>query len=43
LVASQQVQQAFYGEIETLINKEFQGTVDKHFSMALTIAEKIDD
>jgi cyclopropane fatty-acyl-phospholipid synthase-like methyltransferase len=41
LVASQQVQQAFYGEIEALINEEFQGKVEKHFSMALTIAEKI--
>ena len=43
LVASQPVQQAFYGEIEALINDRFQGTVDKHFSMSLTIAEKIDD
>jgi SAM-dependent methyltransferase len=41
LVASQQVQQAFYGEIEALINEKFQGNVDKHFSMSLTIAEKI--
>jgi SAM-dependent methyltransferase len=41
LVASQPVQQAFYGEMEALINEEFQGIVEKHFSMALTIAEKI--
>jgi SAM-dependent methyltransferase len=41
LAASQQVQQAFYGEIEALINDRFQGSVDKHFSMSLTIAEKI--
>ena len=42
LAASEQVQQAFYGEMEALINDRFQGAVDKHFSMSLTIAEKID-
>jgi ubiquinone/menaquinone biosynthesis C-methylase UbiE len=41
LVASEQVQQAFYGEMEALINERFQGAIDKHFSMSLTIAEKI--
>lgn len=41
LAAPQTVQQAFYKDIEALINDRFQGKVDKHFSMSLTIAEKI--
>ena len=41
LAAPQPVQQAFYGDMEALINDSFQGKVDKHFSMSLTIAEKI--
>ena len=41
LAAPQHVQQAFYGEIESLINNRFQGKVDKHFSMSLTVAEKL--
>lgn len=41
LVAAEAVQHAFYLDIETLINEKFQGAVDKHFSMSLTIAEKI--
>ena len=41
LIASQPVQQSFYGEMEALINDRFQGAIEKHFSMSLTIAEKI--
>jgi SAM-dependent methyltransferase len=40
LAAPQPVQQAFYKDIAALINDRFQGKVDKHFSMSLTIAEK---
>ena len=41
LAASKEVQQAFFTEIENLINDKFQGKIDKHFSMSLTIAEKV--
>jgi SAM-dependent methyltransferase len=41
LAAPKKVQHGFYEEIEALINNSFQGKIDKHFSMSLTIAEKI--
>lgn len=41
LAAPQHVQQAFYKDMEALINEEFKGKVDKHYSMSLTIGEKI--
>ncbi|AEV99791.1 hypothetical protein A4D02_26110 [Niastella koreensis] len=41
LAAPQAVQQAFYKDMEALINDQFQGKVDKYFSMSLTIGEKI--
>ena len=41
LAASKEVQQGFFEEIERLINNAFQGKIDKHFSMSLTVAEKI--
>lgn len=41
LAAPKEVQQEFYEEIENLINNSFEGKIDKHFSMSLTIAEKI--
>ncbi|OQP59877.1 hypothetical protein A3860_35795 [Niastella vici] len=41
LAAPKEVQQAFYEEMENLINNEFQGKVEKWFSMSLTVAEKI--
>lgn len=41
LAAPKEVQQAFYEEMATLINNEFQGKVEKWFSMSLTVAEKI--
>ncbi len=41
LAADKKIQYAFYNEIENLINKEFEGKIDKHFSMSLTVAEKI--
>lgn len=41
LAAPKEVQLAFYEEMENLIDRGFQGKVDKHFSMSLTIAEKI--
>ena len=41
LAAAKEVQQAFFTEIENLINDKFQGKIDKHFSMSLTIAEKV--
>jgi len=41
LAAPQPVQQAFYRDIEALINDRFRGAIDKYFSMSLTIAEKI--
>jgi SAM-dependent methyltransferase len=41
LAAPKEVQHAFYEEIETLIHHSFQGKIDRHFSMSLTVAEKI--
>ncbi|HMF70213.1 MAG TPA: methyltransferase domain-containing protein [Flavitalea sp.] len=41
LAATKEVRQAFFDEIEELINDKFQGKIDKHFSMSLTIAQKI--
>jgi ubiquinone/menaquinone biosynthesis C-methylase UbiE len=41
LAASKEVQIAFFQEIETLIMDKFQGKIDKHFSMSLSIAQKI--
>jgi SAM-dependent methyltransferase len=41
LASDQRIQQAFYQEIESLINEQFEGKIDKHFSMSLTIARKI--
>jgi ubiquinone/menaquinone biosynthesis C-methylase UbiE len=41
LAAGKEVQTAFYHEIENLLNDKFQGKIDKHFSMSLTIAQKI--
>jgi len=41
LAASKEVRQAFFNEIGNLINDKFQGKIDKHFSMSLTVAEKI--
>jgi ubiquinone/menaquinone biosynthesis C-methylase UbiE len=41
LAASKEVQDGFYKEIENLINNEFEGKIEKHFSMSLTVAEKI--
>lgn len=41
LAAQKEVQHAFYEEIETLIHNSFQGKIDKHFSMSLTVAQKI--
>jgi ubiquinone/menaquinone biosynthesis C-methylase UbiE len=41
LAATKEVQHAFFKEIENLINDAFEGKIDKHFSMSLTIAEKI--
>jgi ubiquinone/menaquinone biosynthesis C-methylase UbiE len=40
LAADNEIQQAFYREIENLINKDFEGRIDKHFAMSLTIAKK---
>jgi len=40
LAAGKEVQQAFYNDIENLINDKFEGEIAKHFSMSLTIAEK---
>lgn len=41
LVAKKEIQYGFYGEIEDLINRKFDGEIDKHFSMSLTVAEKL--
>ena len=41
LAASKTVQTAFFQEIETLITDKFQGKIDKHFSMSLSIAQKV--
>ncbi len=40
LAADKKIQHAFYQEIENLIIKEFEGKIDKHFSMSLTVAKK---
>jgi len=40
LAAPKEIQQAFYEEMANLINNEFQGRVEKYFSMSLTVAEK---
>jgi hypothetical protein len=40
LATDKKIQQAFYKEIEDLINEQFEGKIDKHFSMSLTVAEK---
>lgn len=40
LASDKKTQQAFYQEIENLINNEFGGRVDKHFTMSLTIAKR---
>jgi ubiquinone/menaquinone biosynthesis C-methylase UbiE len=40
LAAEKKIQHAFYREIESLINEYFEGTIDKYFTMSLTIAEK---
>ena len=41
LAADREIQHAFYQEIENLINKQFEEKIEKHFSMSLTVAEKI--
>lgn len=41
LAADKKTQQLFYQEIEDFINERFQGKIDKHFSMSLTVAQKI--
>jgi len=41
LAAPKEVQHAFYDEMESLINNTFQGRIEKHFSVSLTVAEKI--
>ena len=41
LVATKEVQQAFFQEMETLIHDQFGGQVEKHFSMSLTVAKRI--
>jgi ubiquinone/menaquinone biosynthesis C-methylase UbiE len=41
LAAGKKTQQAFFDEIEGFIDHKFQGKIDKHFSMSLTIAGKI--
>ena len=41
LAADKKIQQAFYQEIEDFINEKFEGRIDKHFSMSLTVAQKL--
>lgn len=41
LRADKKIQQLFYKEIEDFINENFNGQVDKHFAMSLTVAQKI--
>jgi len=41
LAADKEIQHAFYHEIENLINVEFEGKIDKRFSMSLTVAKKM--
>jgi 2-polyprenyl-3-methyl-5-hydroxy-6-metoxy-1,4-benzoquinol methylase len=40
LAADKKVQQLFYREIEDFINEQFDGKINKHFSMSLTVAQK---
>lgn len=40
LVASKQVRDNFLSEIEDLINEKFNGSIDKHFLMSLTLGQK---
>ena len=40
LASEKKTQKAFYNAIEYLINEKFQGRIDKHFSMSLTVAKK---
>jgi SAM-dependent methyltransferase len=40
LVASKQVRDNFSREIEDLINEKFNGSIDRHFLMTLTVAQK---
>ncbi|MES1219199.1 MAG: class I SAM-dependent methyltransferase [Bacteroidota bacterium] len=40
LQADEKIQQLFYQEIEDFINANFDGRIDKHFAMSLTIAQK---
>ena len=40
LSADKQVQHLFYQEIEDFINNNFNGQIDKHFAMSLTVAQK---
>jgi SAM-dependent methyltransferase len=40
LAADKQIQHLFYREIEDLIDEKFEGMIDKHFSMSLTIAQR---
>jgi ubiquinone/menaquinone biosynthesis C-methylase UbiE len=41
LAASKEVQTAFFQKIETLIMDKFQGKIDKHFAMSLSLGQKI--
>jgi len=41
LKADKKIQQLFYQEIEDFINENFNGKIDKHFAMSLTVAQKI--
>jgi SAM-dependent methyltransferase len=41
LAAGMDVQQTLFNDMEHLINDKFQGYVEKHFSMALTVAKKM--
>jgi SAM-dependent methyltransferase len=41
LAAAREIQKAFYQEIENLISEQFNGKIDKHYSMSLTVARKI--
>lgn len=41
LRADKKIQQLFYQEIENFINENFQGKIDKHFAMSLTITQKL--
>jgi SAM-dependent methyltransferase len=41
LRADKKIQQMFYQEIEDFINENFNGKIDKHFAMSLTVAQKL--